>query len=321
MASPVTAPSACGSLSKTLCAKRARFLELCLAKRLPALERVVTRCTASKAARTECAQRDIYQFGVFVGVSMQAVSAYLRDKGVPYRALIGFDSFRGLPSEERGAAEAKLAARHPAARKYRMRVDRGDFRAGQYSTSTAFGEAAAGSNGLLSRRAFSDLEGLINDTRVIWVAGFYNESLTPSLATAMRPALYVDGDADLYSSTYQSLNWMLRHSLLERGSVLFYDDWRSGASVGQDRAHIELATACDMRTEELDARGSTGKMFAVKAVTPMCAAGDQSEKSAAAASTTERPLPRRAQHRLFHNIGSTPKTAHFHNIGRAGTVG
>eukprot|EP00966_Prymnesium_polylepis_P003602 82265-Prymnesium_polylepis.1 len=64
----------------------------------------------------------------------------------------------------------------------------------------------------------------------------------------MRPALYVDVDADLYISTIQCLEWLFCSGLMRAGSrngtVVRYDDWGgpTGAHelVGERRAHLEV---------------------------------------------------------------------------------
>ena len=81
----------------------------------------------------------------------------------------------------------------------------------------------------------------LNDSRVQLVPGFYNESLTNDLAKKMRPALYVDVDCDLYSSTVTALVWLFDHGLVQVGTVIGYDDWaQGGISDGEQRAHAEV---------------------------------------------------------------------------------
>ena len=67
----------------------------------------------------------------------------------------------------------------------------------------------------------------------------------------MAPALLVDADADLYSSTVQSLGWMCAHRLLVSGSVVYYDDWGAGGSHGQQRAHQEIASAYNITFQQV----------------------------------------------------------------------
>ena len=152
---------------------------------------------------------DVYQFGVFEGGSLRTITR-VHDGARAW----GFDSFAGLPPEE--LTETQIW----------------QWRAGRFSTSLA--------------RVASRVS---NATTLI--PGFFNESLTPKLAAAsgMRPATYVDIDADLYSSSRQALDWLFSQRLLVRGSVVGYDDWWALACAanstrveahGEPRAHREV---------------------------------------------------------------------------------
>ena len=200
------------------------------ARRSAAWERVEQVCSSG---RHNCAGRDVYQWGVYLGDSMALLSERMRQRGVPFRRMWGFDSFAGLPPEEAHSSGV-----------YAKRLRSGDYQRGQYSTSDALD--------VYSVRALeASLSRRVNDTRVGWVAGFFNESLTPQLARKMAPALLVDADADLYSSTVQSLGWMCAHHLLVSGSLVYYDDWGAGGSHGQQRAHQEIASAYNITFQQV----------------------------------------------------------------------
>lgn len=166
----------------------------------------------------------MYIFGVFTGASLRTTLRALKQAGVTHRNTWGFDSFRGLPDEN-----------------IQYRKAAGAWVTGQFSTSRLFGanvgpaEAAAA----LQRRLVA--EGVPGAERVAFVEGFYNESLTPRLASArgMAPALYVDLDVDLYTSTRSALCWLLDRRLLPKGATVYYDDWGAGGETGQKRAHRE----------------------------------------------------------------------------------
>lgn len=93
----------------------------------------------------------------------------------------------------------------------------------------------------------------IREERVSFVRGFYNESLTRTLATDehMQPALFVDIDCDLYISTIQALDWLLRSRLVVPGTLIGYDDWVAGGPGGQARAHEEMSRKWALRTRRL----------------------------------------------------------------------
>ena len=60
------------------------------------LDHVITYCRSKGA---QCEKMDVYQFGVYSGLSMRAISQTLLKAGVSFHRLWGFDSFHGLPDE------------------------------------------------------------------------------------------------------------------------------------------------------------------------------------------------------------------------------
>jgi len=181
--------------------------------RLAGLNAVVTFC---RQPDSHCADRDIYQFGVYSGLSMRAIVHHLVEAQVPFRRIWGFDSFSGLPHETASY------------------TSRAGFEQGTWNISSTFGELSISD-------IHANLTAYISDTRVRWVTGFYNETLTDSLASRMSSALYVDMDCDLYSSAKSALDWMCMHGLLTNGSVIGYDDWFQGGRDGEMRAHREAS--------------------------------------------------------------------------------
>ena len=82
--------------------------------------------------------------------------------------------------------------------------------------------------------------------------GLFNETLTPGLAAsrAMRPALYVDVDSDLFVSAYQALDWLFTQRLAVRGTIVGYDDYwvlpcakrqPHPERFGEGKAHAQIA--------------------------------------------------------------------------------
>ena len=135
-----------------------------LAPRLFALTRAVAACKR----RGDCASRDIYQFGVFTGYSMRAITGYLAEQNVPFRRIIGFDSFVGLPDEHLSGGSSD----------YRQRVASGDYKAGLYSSSRFYsGKGDAVLRGLeqvvgLPRCSSSEDGSQPTAPCVNWVKGF-----------------------------------------------------------------------------------------------------------------------------------------------------
>mmetsp|Transcript_141016 Transcript_141016/g.450214 ORF Transcript_141016/g.450214 Transcript_141016/m.450214 type:complete len:363 (+) Transcript_141016:78-1166(+) len=197
---------------------------------------------------------DIYQFGVFEGEGLLELAALF-----PKARLWGFDSFEGFP-EERGEDLLQV-----------------DFRTGHYS---AGGPARA-------QALVEKLDGL---AKVGFVPGFFDRTLTPDLRDqrGMSEAIYIDIDADLYTSTYQALDWAFRSGVARPGTLIGYDDfWTNPCSkggetlspldIGEGRAHKEIAEKygvrfsciagpCRLLRAEAGCRSSWGVIFLVETV-------------------------------------------------------
>lgn len=128
-------------------------------------------------------RNDVYQFGVYTGGSMAGQRKFFELLGLHFGTMWGFDSFEGLPqflASEINETEVRIYPR--------------DWRAGAFSAADALGvhDYAALVANLTARIGRKD-------GPVEFVRGFFNESLTPTLAQdrKMQPALYVDIDGDI----------------------------------------------------------------------------------------------------------------------------
>jgi len=160
---------------------------------------------------------DVYQFGVYHGMSMRTLRHM---KPFATSKIWGFDSFQGLPQPNTSKTREMARWR------------RGSFKA-------------------------DPREQLRSELRnVDFVAGFYSESLAPSdlrQRLGLKPAMYVDIDVDLYTSTLEVHTFMFRNNLIRPGTIIGYDDWWSAActpeaggnsplTFGEGLAHTEIAT-------------------------------------------------------------------------------
>ena len=172
------------------------------------------------------------QFGV--PTEMTGIIATLEQRrtggGTTYSTYFGFDSFMGLPAEDpktltppggiwrEGAYSLTSATRSTAflssvskdMKKSAERVDKALSRHRQPDVASAV------------RYWESELHAAENRVRLI--PGFYNETLTTRLAKEVEPASYVDINCDLYVSTAQALDWLLRHRIARPGTLISYDD-------------------------------------------------------------------------------------------------
>jgi hypothetical protein len=166
---------------------------------------------------------------------------------VPFRRFWGFDSFVGLPPET--SKRSVISA---------MDWQPGSFSAAETMRSTSFRDVEA------------RLGRYINDTRVHLIRGFYNTSLTPTLATErrMRPALHVFIDCDLYVSTRLALTFLCEARLLQRGSWIIYNDWDVGGVGhfgGERKAHAETVRQFGLQVR-FRGREPAGAAFQVEGV-------------------------------------------------------
>lgn len=166
---------------------------------------------------------DVYQFGVANGGTLEKLLAIFN------RTTWGFDSFSGLPSEQAGELSVN------------------DWRPGMKRGGTTNTDQTVRTN--LARK----LNGTVDVNRLLTlISGMYGESLRPGLARerGMRPAVYVDVDADLYKSSHQALAWMYAEQLVVPGTVIGFDDWWAlpcaandthAERYGEAKAHAQLA--------------------------------------------------------------------------------
>jgi hypothetical protein len=146
----------------------------------------------------------------------------------------GFDSFRGLPKDSAAAANGTFAG---------LRGNWGMFRAGELDVRRQV-EARNQANGIKLSRSRQEDGGVgaamdavyeyVNSSRLRLVPGFFNVSLTATLAAShsMKPALYVDIDSDQYIGSFQALDWLCRNGLLVNGTIIGYDDFNHGYPSG-----------------------------------------------------------------------------------------
>jgi hypothetical protein len=182
---------------------------------------------------------DIYQFGVYVGGSLNVIRTAWKLNDLPVGGVWGFDSFVGLQS---GA---------------KTDGDHSDWADGAFSAADALGveSMAALKRKILLVITEQDTSSLARSDwfgqKVGFVAGFYNESLHPGLARKrkMRPALYVDIDVDQYLPSLQALDWLLSEGLVRPGTYVGYDDIGSTDkwTAGESRAHLEVARKHSVR--------------------------------------------------------------------------
>lgn len=195
---------------------------------------------------------DIYQFGVFTGGGLKAWVDAMPAFNMSFpRHLWGFDSFVGMPHEPSNMLKQQHR-QDPA------------WQAGGLSASE---KLQTFDWPILNAELIRNIGYDASMTHLI--KGFYNESLAGGAELArrygMRPALIVDIDCDLYSSTKQALEFMLGAGLLVPGSFVSYDDisdkefvaatQRNGSAFEELLAHVEVTRSWEIRWLQLPALG------------------------------------------------------------------
>lgn len=184
---------------------------------------------------------DVYEFGVYTGGTMRGIARRLRGFG----HLWGFDSFQGLPVEAKGV---RLEGRH--------------WLPGAFSAADALSEYSL-------PQLLQALREKIEYSNLTLVPGFYNESLNDTLWRRHRfqPALLVDVDVDLYSSSMQCLTWMLDRRLIVPGTLVRYDDFRQPRQrFGEGRAHREITRKYRITWRNLGVNGLDSREWQVIAI-------------------------------------------------------
>lgn len=183
--------------------------------------------------------QSIYMFGVYTGESViDSIKIFGLDK--QYYLC---DSFEGLPEEKN------------------EKVAQECWKQGEFNATKKLGCSSI-------EETISTLEQLIvNETKIkkdklTWVKGFYSESLPKLIEEkVLGPALYVDIDCDLYSSTIDALDFMFSNKLIRPGTILGYDDWGGtpGWFVnvdGESRAHIEICKKYNVQCKKVFQAGN-----------------------------------------------------------------
>lgn len=167
---------------------------------------------------------DVYEFGVLAGWSARIFAETMRDLMVMGRLHL-YDSFAGLPE-------------------YDSSIDRDSYEiSGRniWSDKMKFpDDFVASLGGSLERHIADQISTVIRADRVSTRSGFYSESLKSPLE---RKAALVHIDCDLYQSTVEVLDALLRDDILQDGCVLMFDDWncnKANPNFGERRAFAEF---------------------------------------------------------------------------------
>ena len=188
---------------------------------------------------------DIFIYGVWSGMSTKFISDYLHENQIQYSKMFGLDSFVGLPDEK------DKYIRHP------------DHNSGTYSAVNLYNDSVLNTMTRIQ-------DGIKND-RLKLISGFYSEVLNKELAYTenMIQAAFIDMDVDLCSSAITVLDFMYENSLIQKGTVIYFDDWGATSEYegGVSLAWKTIVNRHSVKYEEIFSSGikpNVIKVFVIK---------------------------------------------------------
>ena len=182
-------------------------------RRILALRRIASDIAGLPGSAPPAHLTGVYEFGVLRGFGLRAwVEAMpLLNISVKDASVWAFDSFRGMPDEPSGFM-----------RKSHERDKQ--WHAGGLNVARLMGISSWPQ---LQEAIVRNIGHAPERTHL--VRGFYNESLREGRSLSqrlrMQPALLLDIDCDLYTSTKEALRFMLESELLVPGTYIYYDDY------------------------------------------------------------------------------------------------
>ena len=189
----------------------------------------------TKLKKKSSMDRDIYEFGVYTGGSMRDIVKLCKNKNIKFNNLWGFDSFEGLPNEDslmikQGQTEGK------------------HWKKGAFSAADALDEYNY-------EKLLKTIDNKINYERTGYIKGYFENVLTSELILSLpfQKAIFIDIDVDLYKSAYECLDWLFKNKLINKGTIIRYDDWRGTDEWkgGESLAHKQITEKYNIKCNRL----------------------------------------------------------------------
>lgn len=160
---------------------------------------------------------NLMEWGVFSGNTLNRLIKGAEAAQKPFTAVYGFDSWIGLPKEAAGVWQ------NPEWPETAFSVCR-DF------------------NLATPEEAVEFVRNRVERKDINLISGFFSDTLTDELGEKLKDsASYIHIDTDIYLSSYQCLNWILKHKIAKPGCFFRFDDWNSTpyGEGGQSLAYIQ----------------------------------------------------------------------------------
>ncbi|MBF8263316.1 MAG: hypothetical protein HW387_981 [Parachlamydiales bacterium] len=146
-----------------------------------------------------------YQFGIYSGITMRWIYEMFRYYRLPCERILAFDSFEGLPEEQKGIPRTSNHCKGA----YNVKEIE------QFRDDTP-------------QQIIKKIQSTLPDNLIPidWSIGFFDQVLTEIfLKTNPKPAFWVDLDIDLYISSIQVLDFMFKNRLIVPTTIVSFDDW------------------------------------------------------------------------------------------------
>lgn len=185
----------------------------------------------------------VMEFGVASGNMACALLNILIRRGLIPKKYVGYDSFKGLPSEDPNASCPSYW--YPGA----FNLLDENINNNKLNVKAVDEEDAM--RLLLAR--FSEYQKHNIDVQLIH--GFYETSLKPELIQLydLKPAMFINIDCDMYISAIQALEFLVYNDLIADKCVIRYDDWSirgiPEGSGGESKAHAEIVEKYNLNFE------------------------------------------------------------------------
>jgi hypothetical protein len=187
-------------------------------------ERFAVFGAACEFIRFEAVEGDIFEFGVYTGLSLALLTAAQQNNTVPElpRRIVGFDSFQGLGDD---------LDRHP------------NWREGDCAVIHSW-HPLCPIGAAVTPQVTRDLLAACKLPPPELVVGVYDETLPDVIGRRFTQAAIVHIDCDLYEAA-RSVLWAIE-GCLQDGTVVLFDDWfhyRADPNKGEARAFGEFLQA------------------------------------------------------------------------------
>ena len=201
----------------------------------------------------------VYQFGVYTGKSICEIHRNFQKIDKSIDVIYGFDSFEGLP-------ECTNQERKESIEKH------GEYqwKSGDFNSHEWHGVDDA------KQHLETVFEKYI-DCKVELIEGWFENILNKNTIKkyALKPALFVDVDVDIYSSCYEVLDFLFKYDIAVPGTLIGFDDWGGTPKWkelkdGDPKAFVEIIKKYNLSVDHVVQYGQAyphvANVFLVKSV-------------------------------------------------------